>query len=655
MEGFMVLLLFVSVWGILCYFFWVLGNFQKRKPRVDYVNSRSNPREIMESFDTIRDVVPPPPPVEEESFANILMDRIGFFREYPRFFDILDEMTEFDSILIKGLVQSGKGAVKCGIAAYNVKTTKITTIVLLRNSIGDNEQFTRNFMDGRFDDWGVPCLYAGDFNADSHQLTQSLNGDNPSVITCIDNYRQLRVLRQILDRIPNAKFDIIIDECDSIRFKNISCKSRKELDMFYDRARVKYNVTATCIDNLLLDKSLYPENVFRLPRPENYKGIGDFTHIVLDEDMNFSLANQLNAINSYSFYDNRLSNIFLDIQARGVFENAIDMGDGYYQNHPNIVINSTSTEMEQHLMTMNVFASHGTRFYGRWCALVYNSSGVYLFHPELDQSFEINGKRGEIVRDDPLLNGLNVLKFKSPKIIIGDVLRCLREKDPEAEIFKNIVIIAGKTEDRGVNNSSNGDFKWHATDMVYRASNKTHAVLLVQQIGRLARCADDDIELRLYCSQNIYDNAINEQKVEMKSLLESISGKTLNETTRNIEFGETDFPTRNLTPNTKKKDFKIKFLLRVWGLQNLMISISNALNSHRETKVIRILRFFLTSEFTSFSKRVIMEACGISNFVDFTKWTRQHGRYKLLVSDGDEWKINPEVLDAIQSITSRLI
>lgn len=91
-------------------------------------------------------------------------------------------------------------------------------------------------------------------------------------------------------------------------------------------------------------------------------------------------------------------------------------------------------------------------------------------------------------------------------------------------------------------------------------------------------------------------------------------------------------------------------------IATLTKNLSKALDSNRNTKIVQILRFLLSTPSLSASKNTIMEKCGISKtgFHSYTRWESQGRKNKILTRNGDEWEINPMVFDGIQSVIPRL-
>jgi hypothetical protein len=88
-------------------------------------------------------------------------------------------------------------------------------------------------------------------------------------------------------------------------------------------------------------------------------------------------------------------------------------------------------------------------------------------------------------------------------------------------------------------------------------------------------------------------------------------------------------------------------------------NLTRAIDNNRHTIIRKILRFFrdqvdggIEDGYTS--REDITNACDFSWFGDYTRWTERHGRARLFVQYENDWKINPEVTNAIQHLIPRL-
>jgi hypothetical protein len=114
---------------------------------------------------------------------------------------------------------------------------------------------------------------------------------------------------------------------------------------------------------------------------------------------------------------------------------------------------------------------------------------------------------------------------------------------------------------------------------------------------------------------------------------------------------------KNITKELVKEKYKtiVKKIEsdKEWGLANLRKNLITAIDKQRKTIVVKILQFLLLTcngNDCMASKEEIIAGCDITTFPHYVQWKKDHGRYKLLVPCGNNYKINPNVLNKIQDL-----
>ena len=582
-----------------------------------------------------------------------ITDRSDFFKEEKDIFHILD--TPDDGMnLIVGDVQSGKTAVICGLACYNILVKKESVVIIVRNLVGDYEQLATKFSTGPFKDANIPIIYTGtkDIKLD---LNRALRNVKPSLIIAIANATQLGAVNTSLDEIEKdheeSNFSLYVDECDMLAVKKDGDKPyMTQFANLYARCNQVFGITATPMDNLLLNQSLVSKNIFKLSRPLNYKGI---------EDIEFKTINtmDLKLDSKTSTLPQGMTSLFQDFQDEDEYESK----DG--KIHPKIVLLRISTLKAEHEQLVRRFAT-SIELSDIWTAISFNGEGAWIYNSKMKglRNVMIEGVKGVRVGKYGFA-GLGIWSFK--KISIGAVLQYLRDLDQEEFVLGHIVIASGLLASRGINFVSNGDYKWHLTHQILCSSVKSTTSDLIQS-ARLCGRYDDDIQLKLYTSQtdiNDFHKALKTTEVLIDGCIQN-EEKYAMDSVEKIPIFSDLLPKRKMSKkryyclNEKQRDggmegYNTRLVEEKWCVDTMLRNFKKARMNGQNTYLVQIIEKMwnpLTRDFDEISE-ADMNLIGASSF-DFTRWSKSGSRYTLLVEINKSkiYAINPEVKLMVQDL-----
>jgi hypothetical protein len=577
---------------------------------------------------------------DEQEILSFIKKKSDIFEEYP---DLVEYSRHKRTKLIEGPVQCGKSNIICGIATYNALVEKKTTIIIVRNLMGDYKQLKSKFVEnGSFAQFNIPVIYTRG-KVDKQFLKIALTGEKPAIIISLSNATQLKTLNMVLGKIKKFKFDLIVDEADDLAYKKApGMPYIKEFEVLRPKAKQLFLISATVYTPLFKDYNLQSDSIYRIVAPSNYKGVDDINF----KPIRFDVKN-LEAHNCIQFYKN--------FGTYETFGNSIIDNDGSTYNHPLIFLHKTTVHVNFHAVGLNVFATN-PELKEYWCAISYNGNGIHIYHSSLTSLKEltINGVKGS------KSNG--IFEFKG--LIIGEILQFLKDEDPDASIFTHIVIIAGKLADRGVNFVSS-DFKWHLTHQVLHIPERYVASSLVQSI-RLCGRYDDNIPLTLYTSQSNINNLRKSLKIQNDLVIGVINYEeilSVKDIIPGIDIIAEHVPKQKLCD---KSDYKSLLNIVVhdvqsekeWGLKNLIENIRARIDERYSTVVLRILNFLWNPSSKTFeknTKEIIKRECRAKDFSMYTQWQKQHHYYKILVPcENNIYTINHDIIPSIEPLMDEI-
>jgi hypothetical protein len=461
---------------------------------------------------------------DEKDLVYYLQDISNFFTESVHIFDHLRTPLK-NTKIISGKVQSGKTNIICGIVAYNALVMKKTSIVLVRNFIGDYKQLALKFQAdaSRFSPnhlplsaATIPVLSIID-KSDSIELRDALTNEHPSVIILIANAVQLKKINQLIEKYHLVtNFDLIVDECDVLGCHKVTPAYRTQFVELKERSAQMFGITATPMDNLNLEMDLVKQNLFKLNPPSDYKGLEAITMVPID--MNTKVISKDGVIG-------------MSFEMRMLMT---DIGSGECSpTHPNILLHKGTNHKNGHRALLECVSKPyyhpdtGVDFgFHNWTAIAYNGNGITLYNPFIVENLEEYKDNDDQIIIMADANGLvrpedfsthpdpkKVTKYYAKieedgiltfdKMSISIILSYLKD-NLELCYCRNIIIACGVLAGRGINFSSM-DYEWHLTHQILDFSVSGSTPDLVQSI-RLCGRYRDAYPLYLYTTQSDIDN-----------------------------------------------------------------------------------------------------------------------------------------------------
>lgn len=593
--------------------------------------------------------------------------------------------------LIDGHVQSGKTKAILGIALYSVLIKERTTFLLLRNSKSDLLQVQSSINSTFGKDSGLNLSgfrhYLVSNNLPVDDFLEFIVNDNtkktkieiekmltkiikPKLVLVLANDAQLKRILSIVNSVENLEFDFIVDEVDAITInqQKVAPKREHSFVKLKSLCRNFIGVSATNFNIFFGDSELYENQIFSLLPNRNYKGITSFTHIPLFKEIKGS--------KNVSIFekDNELKETLFKISSESPIV-AINTLNHTEFLHPNIMLINITNYVSHHEEFVKNFTLLNLPV--NWLVISWDGEGILMYHSSFtDNSLTIERKSDgkKINAISYKSNDISLLQFKD--VHIGDILEAIRKNDNECEKFTHIAIISGILANRGNNFCSNdytsGKNTRHITHYYFKTSKTSDCTDILQQVGRGCGIFNDNIPIKLYCNNDVYDDLLiaNETREKVINQVEKrnpigqidefgvIEPMVISKVSNNIIFEKRPdkILTKRYTIDLKVKekenvidennipDFEDNEFIEK-KIKNMITNIKNSIKKDKNTIVIRIIEFLSKCENYSSSKENIMNSCKVKNFTHYIQWTGSSARYQLLVKNNDEWKLNHKILN----------
>ncbi len=424
--------------------------------------------------------------------------------------------------LIKGAIQSGKTKAIIAHALVRIKTMQRSSVVIVRNMIGDAVQFQKqadNFFNEYFQTRSIPdvnfrpqCITMNEVSShiiDADEIFEVLT--NGGIVVCLANGFQIKKLLEIIgDRKIN--FDLLVDEVDEINYRGIDATSSVPFYTYYEELQElcfqKIGITATTLEEVLGNTDLMNKNIFNIPLGRFYKGIDKIIKVPLK----YKITPSFKSADNYFDCDPRAIEYYEELTKQKGFEYINPHNEKCF--HPIVCLHKTSSLTKHHYQILNTFAND-FRFCNDWGVITYNSDGVNIY---------CNGFKGKTIRmkvkgGEKRIVGTKVSfndetsKFetsgdKHSKTGIHSFKK--GEISDALQLFKNftrierILIISGNMASRGTNFVS-ADYMWHITHM-YLLTSKTGSTSDLLQACRICGVYQDDLPLVLNTTQQDIDD-----------------------------------------------------------------------------------------------------------------------------------------------------
>jgi hypothetical protein len=406
---------------------------------------------------------------------------------------------------VKGNVQSHKTKFMISSAIWFMLNSK-SSLIILRNYTDDSDQLKvriRQFSNELYESLensGFPKnLFPIEF-ADEDLITpETLNGTTPKILISIYNNTNLAKINKKIGENEKGKFVLFIDEADMLhKDVDINDKTKKgdvtvasELQNLVNTCFCSFSVSGTILD-AILKKTIKVEDLIVLQPPPGYKSHNSFRFdgFYLNKKCKFTtLENEDIITNDENIVP------FLDYFSNLSY---IDFGKTKHPNHCLMRVSKVKKPM-------NRFFDMICKDYRSLVSLLYTGDSLKLHHDSLENINSIRLSNGKTSCNE---NGVHVFKKGSAP---GHILEWLKNNGG-AEIFTNIVTIAGDLASRGISFGS-ADFNkcnypWHLTHMYATFADTTDIPEMIQITGRLCTVPKLDIPLYLYVTKEVRDNLL---------------------------------------------------------------------------------------------------------------------------------------------------
>lgn len=442
---------------------------------------------------------------------------------------------------IAGHIQSGKTAWIIDLIQRIFQRDKSSVVVL--RGLGDAFQFCQRLEEFQ-DDMGkaaefahihspkrleVVRMYEDDFDAES--MLESLTG-RPKVLVGIANESQLSPIYNafqsaIIPKNVDNSFALFIDESDYIDSGDIKTVKHKCLSILKKYALAVFLISATILDNLVIEEQIVPKRVKILEPSRSYRGPRQFTVIHTDHSKRSSCqckyaykgTSELASKYSSKIGDNLLkTDTHLAAIIRRWSKQSIFDCEFYKAKHPRIMlvtIGHTIDPQRRLIKELN-------KTYPDMTFMMDDGDGIHLLHSSLTSPITLScGVKSKMIDDIHVFQG----------VCAGTVLHWLK-KNGGYERFHHILITAGTKAGRsisyackeGINDtlSPNEMPHWHLSEHRLVLGEKTDSPNVIQKC-RLATTFEDNIPLTLLVSEDDA-NAIITSYWTLQDLLNRIKG-----------------------------------------------------------------------------------------------------------------------------------
>ena len=460
-------------------------------------------------------------------------------------------------VIIKGYVQSGKTSfMLCSALKYMYGTDSMSSIIILRDSIGDSRQI-ENRLNGLRDEI---CSEIGDVidlcifgsHIGKKEFKSAMTGDIPKIIVLLGNGVQMKRLNRMMNDIGGGKFALFIDEADSN--DTGETKRTTELESIKEQAKHVYYISATILEiGLRETENKQPGNIYMLQDVPHYMGIDKLLHGILSEK---AVSNGRSDSDPFINDPNIIG--FIDKFERNEPYN-VEMLES---SHPQYCLLNCGQALEPQRKLFRYISERDI------AVILYNGDGIELYHRSLDGE---SVKIGRFTAD-----GCNwrpgAHSFKGVTVV-SDVLQFMKDNGGVTR-FPRIIVISGKLAGRGISFTSsdygkylheierNGSCKWmgwRLTSMYYIPSKSTSQPNLMQTIGRVCCIVRDNIPTYIYTNENVFSDICKsfwtqeELVIRARKLQRINSNLVFVDALNTVKMNTSKLCKRNLTINTAKR------------------------------------------------------------------------------------------------------
>lgn len=409
--------------------------------------------------------------------------------------------SQFLNKMIKGPCQGKKTWVMCCISLYQLIRYKMSTILVVEDSLDSRYQIVSRFQKA-FDKYkkhlegqGINLPIKEEYfrvleskNVSKKEIQEAMTNKNPKIIVVLRSKPNMNHLTDAIAKSANKRFVLILDESDA-NDNASDCKAQGCLEKLKDNASSIFNVSATPMTTLCKNDILQ-QNVFNMSIPENYKGM----EVITLEQLPLP-AFSCNGTDDDPFEkDKNLMPFLQEFSTKPIFRdiniNHCDM--------PPICLMRPGRAIEPQIKIAETVENS---FSGEITTVTYNKittiRGKNLPKKPIEFTVAKNGKQKTICTK--YIDGIH----KISDIHIGSILTFLQKEGIKKH--KRILIIAGDKACRGITFCSDAyeefiakkQVPWHLCMMYFIAPDATNQPNLLQYAGRLCGIYSDNIPLIL--------------------------------------------------------------------------------------------------------------------------------------------------------------
>lgn len=338
-------------------------------------------------------------------------------------------------------------------------------------------------------------------------------------------------------------------------------KVKKQLDRLKAKAFCRYEVSGTVFDPLLKGDINW-ENIVVMDRPENYKGVNNFTQINLPNPSKLTTYKNGDVFTN----DPNFSEYIKEMSTRELNEDEYKMMP-YDECHPIICLARVALPIEPNKKVL----VHMKINYPEIPSMFFCSDGLYVSINITNKIILENKDMGKKVKfeteeDGELPGDYLLFKKSSP----GELLTWLYNNGG-VEKFPRIFICAGVLAGRSISfGASNYDecheenkLWWHLSEQYVCISDKMDTPELLQ-LARLSGNYKDNLKLRFYASKKTNEDMLKAFHLqdEFVSRVIEKEAESVRETITNMPIYKKKVPTKKLTKKVlyklnKKSDIEV--------------------------------------------------------------------------------------------------
>ncbi len=416
-------------------------------------------------------------------------------------------------IIVKGYVQSGKtGFMLCSAMRYMFGSTSRSSIIVLRDSVGDMNQIKGRLedMQDRLTsyirenqiDGDVDISVIGD-KPDKNEFYTAMSGIAPKIFVLLGNEAQIGRLNKMLDNMDKSKFSLFIDEADS-NDSGDNIRSH-QLNILKEKATIVFYISATILE-IGFREQIDKGGVYMLEEVPHYMGLDKTTQRYLPLDS--KPCNKKEDIPD--LMDPNIPE-FLEHFSES-YPVLVDM---FGVSHPQYCLMSCGSVIEPQRRLFNMVAGKG-----KIAVLLYNGDGVDLYHPSLkEDTIRIPYLSGKYTDSSKCTWYRDAYTFNN-KVGISSVIQWLKDNGG-VDRFPRIIVISGRLAGRGISFTSRdygkylNSFKngkkpdwmgWRLTGMYYTPSKHTNQPNLIQGAGRVCCIVRDNMSTYVYTNKEVFSD-----------------------------------------------------------------------------------------------------------------------------------------------------